>query len=111
MADRSVQRKKLIQQVRKRAFEQRNGLYVPRTPGDKKTNWPVCMTCHCDVDSVNVEDISKDIVTVRAKCHGEECVIKMEFPFRITQRKDEETWHHVQTAINNATFFDPSVAY
>lgn len=103
--------KKLIESVRKRAFEQHNGLYVPRTPGDKKTNWPVCMTCHADVDSVQVEDMGHHKVDIRAKCHNDECVIRIEFPFRITQRTDEETWHHIQTAINNAVFFDPSIVY
>jgi hypothetical protein len=102
--------KKLIQQTRQRAFEQHNGLYVPRTYGDRKTNWPVCMTCHRDVDSVNVEDVGHHTVTIRAKCHGAEAVIKIEFPFEITRREDKETWHHVMTAINAATFFDPSIA-
>jgi hypothetical protein len=107
----AAKNKKLIESVRKRAFEQHNGLYVPKVEGDKKTNWPVCMTCHGDVDAVNVEDIGKDVVTIRARCHGEESVIKMEFPFTILNRKDEDTWHHVQTAINNAVFFDPSIVY
>jgi hypothetical protein len=103
-------KKKLIQQVRRRAYEQRNGLYVPRTEGDQKTTWPVCMTCHRDVDSVNVEDIGHNVVTIRARCHDKEAVMKLEFPFRITQREDSETWHHVMTAINSSTFFDPSIA-
>ena len=106
----AVKDNKLIQQVRQRAFEQRNGIYVPKTEGDVKTNWPVCLTCHGDVDSVNVEEVGNDSVVISAKCHGEESVIKMEFPYRITQRTDEETWHHVQTALNNAVFFDPSIA-
>ena len=105
-----MSKKKLIEQVRQRAFEQHNGIYIPRVKGDTKRHWPVCLTCHHDVDSVNVEDISHDVVTIRAKCHGEESVIKMEFPFRITRREDSETWHHVQTALNNAVFFDPSIA-
>lgn len=102
--------KKLIQQVRQRAFEQHNGIYRPRVDGDIKTNWPVCLTCSRDVDSVNVEDIGHRVVTVRAKCHGEECVIKLEFPYRITRSDDKETWHHVMTAVNNCVFFDPSIA-
>lgn len=109
MAD-SVQKKKLIQQVRQRSFEQRNGLYVPRHEGDRKTSWPVCMTCHRDVDSVNVEDISTNVVTVRATCHGKEAVVKLEFPYGIIRRHDKDTWPHVMTAINNSTFFDPSIA-
>lgn len=110
MADRSLNKKKLIPQVRQRAYEQRNGLYLPRHLGDRKTTWPVCMTCHRDVDSVNVEDISTNIVTIRAWCHGKEAIIKMEFPYRIIRRDDAEVWPHVMTAINNSTFFDPSIA-
>lgn len=106
----AVKDNKLIQQVRQRAYEQHNGIYVPKTEGDVKTNWPVCMTCHGDVDSVNVEEVGNQSVVIRAKCHGQESVIRIEFPFRITRREDEETWHHVQTAINNAVFFDTSIA-
>lgn len=106
----AARQKKLIQQIRQRAFEQHNGLYVPKVEGDVKTNWPVCLTCHGDVDSVNVEEVGHQKVVIRAKCHGEESVIKLEFPYRITQREDDETWHHVKTAINNCVFFDPSIA-
>lgn len=110
MADRSNNIKKLIPQVRKRAYDQHNGLYVPRTEGDIKCTWPVCMTCHHDVDSVNVEDISTNRVTVRATCHGAEAVVVLEFPFNIIRRSDRDTWPHVMTAVNNSTFFDPSIA-
>jgi len=103
--------KKLVQQIRQRAFEAHNGIYVPRVEGDVKTNrWPVCLTCKQDVDSVNVEDVGKQVVTIRAKCHNEECTIKLEFPFQILSRDDKDTWHHVVTAINNCVFFDPSIA-
>ena len=106
-----IGKKKFIPQVRQRAYEQRNGLYVPRVEGDvKRATWPVCMTCRRDVDSVNVEDISTNVVTIRAKCHDKESVIKMEFPFSIIRREDKETWEHVMTAINNAVFFDKSMA-
>lgn len=110
MADRSNNVKKLIPQVRKRAYQQRNGLYVPRTEGDFKSTWPVCQTCKRDVDSVNVEDIGTNRVTVRATCHGQEAVVVMEFPFQILKRHDKDTWPHVMTAINNSTFFEPSIA-
>lgn len=111
MADRSLNNKKLIQQIRMRSHENRNGIYVPRVEGDRKrASWPVCMTCHRDVDSVNVEDISKNIVTIRATCHGQEAVVKMEFPYGIIRRKDKDIWPHVMTAINNSVFFDPSIA-
>jgi hypothetical protein len=62
------------------------------------------------VDAVNVEDVGNQTVTVRAKCHDQECTIKLEFPFRITRRDDAETWHHVMTAVNNCSFFEPSIA-
>ena len=104
----AAKHKKLLQQVRQRAFEQHNGIYRPKVDGDTKRNWPVCLTCHGDVDSMNVEEVGHHNVVIRARCHGEESVIKLEFPFQITRREDEETWYHVQTAINNAVFFDPS---
>jgi hypothetical protein len=110
MGDRSNNIKKLIPQIRQRAYEQRNGLYVPRTDGDRKTHWPVCMTCHKDVDSVNVEDINTNRVTVRAECHGKEAVVMMEFPFNIIRKSDKDIWPHVMTAVNNSVFFDPSIA-
>jgi hypothetical protein len=110
MGDRSNNIKKLIPQVRQRAFQQHNGIYVPRVEGDRKTTWPVCMTCNRDVDSVGVEDISTNRVTVRALCHGAEAVVVMDFPYRIISRNDEHVWNHVMTAVNNSTWFDPSIA-
>lgn len=111
MADRSTTFKKLIPQLRKRAFENRKGIYVPRYEGDiKRASWPVCLTCKRDVESVNVEDVSKNIVTIRATCHGKEAVIRLEFPYQILKRTDSETWPHVMNAINSSTFFDPSIA-
>ena len=110
MADASNRIKKLIPQVRQRAFEQRNGVYVPRVEGDRKTTWPVCLTCRRDVESVNVEDVGKNRVTIRVTCHGKEAVVVMEFPYQILKRKDKDTWPHVMTAINNSVFFDPSIA-
>ena len=100
--------RKLVPQIRTRAFQQRNGLFVPRTEGDKKSTWPVCMTCNHDVDSVNVEDVTHERVVIRAMCHGSEDVLKVDFPYQITRRKDADTWEHVRTAMNSATFFDPS---
>ena len=106
----SQSKRKLVRQTQQRAFEQHNGIYRPKVEGDVKTNWPVCMTCHGDVDSVNVEDVGKDVVTIRAKCHGKEAVMKLEFPFQILSRSDEATWYHVMTAINACTFFESSIA-
>ncbi len=104
-------KKKLIEAIRTRAYENRNGLFVPRVEGDtKRATWPVCMTCNRDVDSVSVEDVGKHRVTVRAKCHGKEAVFVIEFPYDIRSRDDETEWSHIQNGINSATFFDPSIA-
>jgi hypothetical protein len=103
-------KKKLIPLVRERAKENRSGLYIPRVLGDKKMLWPVCMTCHQDVEAVNVEDLSAQEVVIRAFCHGKEAVLKVEFPYRILKSSDNETFEHVNTAIRSALFFDPSIA-
>lgn len=110
MGDLSSRIKKLLPSIRKRAYQNNNGIYVPRVEGDVKTHWPVCMTCHRDLDSLNIEDISTNKVTIRATCHGAEAIVVMEFPYRIIRRDDKETWPHVITAINNSVFFDPSIA-
>lgn len=99
----------LVETIRERAWQNNNGLFVPRVEGDtKRPTWPQCGTCKRDVDSINVEDVGKDTVTIRAKCHNEEAVIKIEFPFSIRARSEETEWSHVQTAINSATFFGSS---
>lgn len=110
-AARERKKRGLIEQTRMRAHEMRNGVYVPRTEGDVKTaRWPVCARCHQDVDRVNIEDVGKDRVTIRAWCHGEEAVLVLEFPFTIRQRNEELEWNHINTAINSCTFFESSIA-
>lgn len=42
-------------------------------------NWPKCYICLKDVDSVNKEDQGKRYVVLRAKHHGAEDVIRVEF--------------------------------
>ena len=109
MAD--IKKKKLVEQIRHRAFTQSSkGLFVPRHHGDIRSAWPICQTCFHEVESVNVEDLSTSVVTIRATCHGREAVIKLEFPYRIIGSNNEHVMMHVQTAINNAVFFDPSIA-
>lgn len=103
--------RQLIEQTRIRAHSMRNGVYVPRVEGDVKTaRWPTCARCMTDVDAVNVEDVGKDRVTIRAHCHNEEAVLVLEFPFSIARREDTETWRHVTTAINACTFFESSLS-
>lgn len=103
--------KKLVEAVRERAWQNNNGVFVPRVDGDtKRATWPQCQTCGRDVDSINVEDAGKDKVTIRAKCHGKEAILVVEFPYGIRSRDDDTEWSHIQTAINSASFFDTSIA-
>ncbi len=103
--------RQLIEQTRMRAFENRNNLFVPRVEGDNKTaRWPVCAKCRTDVDRVNVEDVGKNRVTIRAWCHNAEAILVLEFPFTIRQRDELLEWNHINTAINACTFFESSIA-
>ncbi len=105
-----IAKKKLVESIRKRAWDNNNGVFVPRNEGDQKTaQWPTCQTCRRAVDSVNVEDVQSHAVTIRARCHGEECTIRLDFPFRIMARDDKETWEHIHTSIRNSVFFEPSI--
>ena len=104
----AAKQKKLEKAIRERAFENRNGLYVPRVEGDtKKSTWPICGTCHRDVDRVNIEGYTDDSVDIRVWCHGEECTIHMKFPYKMTSKDDEGAWRQIHTAINNAVWFNP----
>ena len=93
---------KLFNQVKLRAFERRNKLYVPRVEADtKRASWPTCGECHRDVESVEVKDVHKERVVIVVACHGKEEAVKIDFPYSVLKRTDEETWEHVHTAIKN----------
>ena len=107
----AAKRKKLDQSIRERAWENNNGLYVPRVDGDKKlSTWPVCGTCNRDVDRVNIEGYTDSTVDIRVWCHKEECTVRMQFPFGMTSKDDEGAWRMIHQAINNAVWFEKSIA-
>lgn len=98
-----------LRQIRHRNFVDKNGLFIPRHIADeKKASWPVCQTCHRDVDRVQVEDIGKHTVTIRAWCHDKEDAVKLTFPYSTLNDKDD--WQHINHAFNTMTFFEPSIA-
>lgn len=112
----SARTTKFLEATRERAKwvrDNASGVYRPRTPGDRPVaTWPVCATCNRDVDSVEVVDFQPgmDRVTVRAKCHGAEAVVKFDFPYSIQRRDPEREFDSIQTAINACVFFPTSIA-
>ncbi len=82
--------KKLIDQVKQTAWNNHNGLYVPRTEGDHKTAWPICMTCNRDVDAVELKNRNTKGVELWAKCHGAEDWYTITFPYDIPDSGGED---------------------
>lgn len=103
-----MQKKKLIEQVRTSVRDKRTGLYVPRTMGDHRTNWPVCQTCRRDVEAVELKNRNTKSVELWARCHGKEDFYLVEFPYAIPDKDPVDD--HVRTAMNAAHFFNPSIA-
>ena len=101
--------RKLIEEVRKRAFENRNGLYVPRTEGDVKQNWPVCQTCRRDVESVELKEQNSFGVVIWARCHGKEDYYKVVYPYRIDESDEEQLQAQIRTAMNAFLPFQTSI--
>jgi hypothetical protein len=103
-------KRKLVDHIRQTAYENRNGVFIPRAAGDHRTNWPVCQTCHRDVEAVEMVDFNGKSVTVRAKCHGAEDHYTVELPFRIGgwNLEDETVNDHVRMCMRG-NFFDPTV--
>lgn len=83
-------------------------------PGNRKkhANWPVCLTCGREPHAVNLEDIGKYRVAIRAKCthKGNPTVSDKEFEdvlyFDIPVGTDRD--EHIRWALTSGRFFDPS---
>lgn len=80
-------------------------LWLPES-GLQNRNWPLCQTCGRDVDAIEiVEDGVKMgyyYVVIRAKHHGAEDALKIEFLSRHPNKGD------MDYALRVATFFDPT---
>lgn len=100
--------RKLVDNIRRTAWENRSGLYVPRVEGDVKTNWPQCMTCGRDVEAVEQRDFNRHSVELWARCHGKEDFYKVEFPFDIGgwDEDSQVVKDHVRIAMRT-NFFNP----
>ncbi len=105
--------KKLLDAVRQTAWDRTHGLYVPRTEGDVRTNWPRCMTCGQDVEAVELKNRNTEGVELWARCHGSEDWYTVKFPYSIpeTDASGEKVVNdHVRMAMRAFTPFNPSIA-
>ena len=103
-----MRNKKLIEQVREKAWENRGGIFVPRTEGDIRTNWPVCQTCLRDVEAVEMKNYNSFGVELWARCHGKEDYYKVVYPFRMED--DGQIEYQIQVAMRAFRPFDQSIA-
>lgn len=112
MSGNGIHDKKLLDAVRGKAWDSRNGLFLPRTEGDlKNQNWPVCGTCHRDVDAVELKNANSFSVELWASCHGKEDWYTIKFPYRIEGdfNKDEHAMDSVRSAMRAFTPFQVSI--
>lgn len=80
----------------------------------KSANWPICMTCGREPHAVNLEEVSKWRVGIRAKCTHKaypepsdpdfESVVYFDIP--VGTDRDE----HIRWALTAGRFFDPGQA-
>ncbi len=103
-----MRNKKLIEQVQERAWDNRNGLYVPRTEGDIRSNWPKCGTCNREVEAVELKNQNSFGVELWARCHGKEDYYKVVYPYRITD--DDMAADQIRVAMNAFMPFQISMA-
>ena len=84
--------KQLLDEVRSKAWENRNGIVVPRTEADIKSSFPVCQTCHREVEAVELKNQNNWSVELWARCHGKEDHYTIKYPFRLEDgvRPDQE---------------------
>lgn len=108
-----IKDKKLINAIQQKAWTTRNhaGLYVPTVEGDKQTNWPVCGTCHKDVEAVELKNANSFSVELWARCHGKEDWYEVKFPYRIEgdMHKDQGAMDNVRAAMRSFTPFQSSI--
>ncbi len=100
--------RKLVENIRQTAWENRSGLLVPRVEGDVRTNFPQCRTCGREVEAVELKNWNRHSVELWARCHGKEDWYKIEFPFDIGGWDDDSkvVQDHIRIAMRT-NFFNP----
>ncbi len=104
--------KKLIDAVRQKAWDNRNGIFRPRVAGDIPANWPVCGTCGQDVDAVELKNRNTEGVELWAKCHGAEDWYTIKFPYSIPESDasgEKVVNDHIRMAMRAFTPFKVSI--
>lgn len=107
--------KKLLDAIQQKAWNRRNhaGLYLPRNEGDVQANWPVCGTCHQDVEAVELKNRNTSGVELWARCHGKEDWYTIKFPYSIPENDasgEKVVNDHVRMAMRAFTPFQSSIA-
>ena len=102
----------LERQIRQKAWDNHNGLFRPRVEGDVRSNFPLCQTCRREVEAAEMVDLNRYSVTLRARCHGKEDTVKVDFPFAIGgyDPESEVVDDNIRVAMRSWRPFDPSIA-
>lgn len=104
-----MRQKKLIEQVREKAWDNRNGIFIPRVEGDiNNSGWPRCQTCRRDVEAVELKNQNSFGVELWARCHGKEDYYKVVYPYRIED--DDMVADQIRIAMNAFAPFQVSIA-
>lgn len=103
-----IKDKKLMEAVRGKAFENRNGLYVPRVEGDHRSNWPICQTCMRDVEAVELKNQNSFGVEIWARCHGKEDWYEVKYPYRI-EGNEEAVQDQIRVAMRAFAPFQKTI--
>lgn len=73
-------------------------------------NWPLCLTCGREVESVNLEHESDKHVEIKVRCHGAEDSARINFPFKLNgsvQADGQKQWAIIRI-LKDWCPFDPT---
>jgi len=104
-----VKSKKVMNEVRRAAYERRNGLFVRRGMNDIRSNFPLCQTCRREVEAVELRNFNRYSVELWARCHGKEDWYLVKFPWDIGgyDPESEVVSDHIRMAMTAFTPFSP----
>lgn len=104
-----MRQKKLLEQVREKAWDNKNGIIRPRTAGDVNTGgWPICGTCRREVEAVELKNQNTFGVELWARCHGKEDYYKVVYPYRI-DGDEEAVQDNIRVAMRAFAPFQTSI--